>query len=101
MCKVAYFRQSSSKNDILCAMNMLNVQGVESCRWGFFTSYGNEYVTNFLPVKLDIEISDGMYLYICYDSEDEALAIAAKVFGGSLVLPDALSGDYWFLMRVD
>lgn len=101
MCNVVYFRNPSSKNDVLCAVNMLNVQGVDSSLWGFFTSFGGDFIRNFLNVKLDVEISSGMYLYVWYDNEPEALAIAAKVYGGSLVLPDVDDKDYCFVMRVN
>lgn len=101
MCNAVYFRNPSSKNDVLCAVNMLNVQGVESSCWGFFTSFKGDYVRNFLTVKIDLEISAGMYMYVFYEDEPDALAIAAKVYGGSLVLPDADDKGYWFVMRVD
>ena len=101
MCNAVYFRTPSSKNDVLCAVNMLNVQGVESSCWGFFTSFGGDFIRNFLAVKIDLEISGGMYLYVFYEDEAEALAIAAKVYGGSLVLPDSDDKGYWFVMRVD
>ena len=101
MCKAVYFRNPSSKNDVLCAVNMLNVQGVESSCWGFFSSFGGDFVRKFLTVKIDLEINAGMYMYVFYDNEADALAIAAKVFSTSLVLPDSDDKGYWFIMRVD
>lgn len=101
MCKAVYFRNPSSKNDVLCAIDMLNVQGVPTSLWGFFTSTSGDFVSNFLAVDLDLEISKGMYLYVFYEDESEALAIAAKVASASLVLPYKLDTGYWFVMRVD
>lgn len=101
MCKAVYFRNPSSKNDVLDAVNMLNVQGVESSWWGFFTSFKGDFIRNFLTVKIDLEISAGMYLYVFYNDEAEALAIAKKVHSCSLVLPDSDYKGYWFIMRVD
>lgn len=101
MCNAVYFRNPSSKNDVLCAVNMLNVQGVDSSYWGFFTSCKGDFVRNFLTVKIDLKISAGMYLYVFYEDEAEALDIAAHVYGGSLVLPDSNDKGYWFIMRVD
>lgn len=101
MCKAVYFRNPSSKNDVLDAVNMLNVQGIETSWWGFFSSFGGDSIKKFLSVKINLEISAGMYLYVFYNDEAEALAIAAKVHGGSLVLPDSDYKGYWFIMRVD
>jgi hypothetical protein len=100
MCKVAYFRNPCSKKDVLCAVDKLNLQGIDNACWGFFHSYNDEYITNFLTVKLDVVISDGTYLYVCYGSEEEALDVAALISCGSLVLPDAESPVFWFIMRV-
>lgn len=101
MCQLAYFRNACSKADFIEVMNFVNAQGVESSCWGFFTAVCKSMVSYFVPVGVDYEISGGRYLYVVFDDEDAAVVCASKSRSGSLVIPDAESSDWWFVMRVD
>lgn len=101
MCQLAYFRNACTKADFIEVMNFVNAQGVESSCWGFFTVVCKTIVSYFVPVEADCEISGGRYLYVVFDDEDPALVCAQKIRSACMILPDAESSDWWFVMRVD
>lgn len=101
MCQATYFRNACKQQELIRVMNYINCQGVESSCWGFFTAVCRSMVSSFVPVSIDYDISGGQYLYVCFDDEDTAIICASYTRSGSLIIPDAVSSDWWFVMRVD
>lgn len=101
MCNAVYFRNAADKASFIEIIDIINREGMSTDYWGFFTAVGRQELSYFIQVKMDFFISGGKYLYICCNSETDALAYAGKIRAGSMVIPDRDNSDYWFVMRVD
>lgn len=101
MCKLAYFRTPCTKQDLLTVLKYIDGCILESYIWAITTAEKNMPVCSFLPVIPSFEISAGVYLYIIFDNEKDAIDLAGKVKSGSMVLPESSEPCYYFIMRVD
>lgn len=101
MCKLAYFRTPCTKQDLLTVFEFVDSNFVDSYEWSFITAEKNIPVFSLLPVLPSFEISAGKYIYIIFDNESDAIALAGKVKSGSMVLPEPSEPVFYFIMRVD
>lgn len=101
MCNAIYFQKPAGKASFIEIVDMINREGLSNDYWGFFSVVDTQKLSYFIPVKFGFFIWGGKYLYICCNSETDALAYAVKIRAGSMVIPDAENSDWWFVMRVD